>query len=97
MKETSKAFLDQEGLGSAKFKKDMAEYYQIASGELIRVTFEGSQKQIRISVMRQTVIVNMLQTFPKAENAAAAINNAAFYYNDIKDVVKNNGNSPHSD
>ena len=44
LKETSKAFLDQEGLGSKKFKKDMAEYYQIASGELIRVTFEGSQK-----------------------------------------------------
>ena len=88
LKDTSKAFLDQQGLGSQKFKKDMAEYYQIASGELIRVTFEGSQKTDSDKRTAADGYREYAANFPKAENAPAAINNAAFYYNDIKDVVK---------
>ena len=66
----------------------MAEYYQIASGELIRVTFEGSQKTDSDKRNAADGYREYAANFPKAENAAAAINNAAFYYNDIKDVVK---------
>jgi cellulose synthase operon protein C len=88
LKETSKAFLEQEGLGDKKFKKDMFEYYQLATGKLVEVSFEASQKTDADKRTAALGFLDYVNTFPKAENADSAVNAAAVYYNQVKDMAK---------
>ncbi|MBM76631.1 MAG: hypothetical protein CMK59_14590 [Proteobacteria bacterium] len=100
LKETSKAFYDQKGLGNSKFKKDMFEYYQLAYLQLIDMTFksspgfalyntEGSDLKDNNDVRAAANgFRDYVDAFPEAENAPNVLNTSAVYYYKIKDMAK---------
>jgi len=76
LKDVSKAFYDQDGLGKTKFKQEVFNIYERASFKLIEVTFEKSKdKAVAASDYRA-----FYQEFPESEVADLALNNAAVYY-----------------
>jgi len=87
LKEVAKAFYDQQGLGSAEFKKDVYKIYENASLKLIEINFAKNQDQAAAAGSYWA----FYQEFPTSENADLALNNASVYYNKlgrIKDEMK---------
>lgn len=84
LKEVSKAFYDQQGLGSKEFKKEVYNIYERASFKLIEITFEkGKDKAVAAADYWA-----FYQEFPGSEVADVAINNAAFYFHETGDLRK---------
>ncbi len=76
LKEVSKAFHDQDGLGSQTFKREVYNIYERASFKLIEVNFEKSQDKGTAAVAYRA----FFDEFPESEVADLALNNAAVYF-----------------
>ncbi len=76
LKDVSKAFYDQDGLGSSAFKKDVYNIYERASFKLIEVTFEKDKDE----AVAADAYLAFYQEFPESQVADLALNNAAVYY-----------------
>lgn len=84
LKEVSKAFYDQKGLGRTSFKKSVYNIYERASFKLIEVDMNKDKdaKKAADSFMA------FYDEFPKSEVADVALNNAAVYYHQEKEPQK---------
>lgn len=76
LKEVSKAFYDQDGLGSKAFKTEVYNVYERASFKLIEITFEKDKDYGKAA----TGFIAFVDEFPKSEVADLALNNAAAYF-----------------
>ncbi len=76
LKEVSKAFYDQEGLGSKAFKTEVYNVYERASFKLIEITFEKDKDHAKAAAG----FIAFVDEFPKSEVADLALNNAAAYF-----------------
>ncbi len=76
LKDVSKAFYDQDGLGTASFKKEVYNIYERASFKLIEINFEKSKDKGTAAVAYRA----FYDEFPESEVADLALNNAAVYY-----------------
>ena len=82
LKDVSKAFRDQVGLGGADFKKEVAGVYENASLKLIEVTFAKDQNKGTAANSYWA----FYQEFPASEKGDFALNNASVYYRDVGSV-----------
>ena len=80
LQSTANSFNNQEGLGNAAFKKEMFEYYEIASAKLVEVTFESSSKGDSDKITAANGYTEFAKTFPASKKADVALNLAAIYY-----------------
>ncbi len=76
IKETSKAFWTQEGLGSDKFKKEMHDIYSSSSFKVIELDFAANKDYSKTA----DAFVAFAEEFPEFEKVDFAYNNAAVYY-----------------
>ena len=76
LKIVSKAFYDQKGLGSKRFKKDMYGIYENATLKLIEVDFG----KIKDATKAADSYMVFYAEFPNSKKADFALNNAAVYY-----------------
>ncbi|MCB9686493.1 MAG: tetratricopeptide repeat protein [Alphaproteobacteria bacterium] len=76
LKQTAKTFRDQEGLGSPKFKEDVASIYMNSSFKVIEVAFEKDKDYGKAA----DGFVAFAEEFPSAAITPQALNNAAAYY-----------------
>ena len=83
LRTTSKAFHDQDGLGSKAFKTDTYKIYENASFKLIEVGLEKSGDKEKAA----DGFVAFYEEFPESPIAAQALNNASAYYAETKRVV----------
>jgi len=87
LKQTSKAFYDQPGLGDDAFKKDVFDIYMNSSFKLIEVNFDKDKDYGKAA----DGFVAFYNEFPSASLSAQALNNAAAYYaksERVADAVK---------
>ena len=85
LKEVSQAFYKQEGLGSnQQFKTDVLKVYENASLKLIEQEFAKSKDEAKTA----DAYVAFYEEFPSSENADLALNNAAVYYYNTKQVSR---------
>jgi tetratricopeptide (TPR) repeat protein len=84
LKDVSKAFYDQQSLGNAAFKKDMYQYYENASAQLIAVTYESDKDAVKAA----TSYMAFFAEFPESKKADIALNNAAAYFSQEGKVAK---------
>ncbi len=78
LKEVSKAFYDQEGLGSKRFKAEVYTIYERASFKLIEATFAKDSNKGNAA----TSFIAFHAEFPRSDVADLALNNAAAYFSD---------------
>jgi len=78
LKDVSKAFYDQEGLGSSAFKKEVYNVYERSSFKLIEVGFASDSDKVKAADGYRAFYAE----FPESEVADVALNNAAVYYHD---------------
>ncbi len=83
LKDVSKAFYDQDGLGSSSFKQEVFNIYERASFKLIEITFEKDQNKATAAVAYRA----FYDEFPKSEVADLALNNAAVYFHGEGDLA----------
>ena len=84
LKDVSKAFYDQDGLGGSKFKQEVYNIYERASFKLIEITFEKSaDKAVAAEDYRA-----FYAEFPESEVADLALNNAAVYFHGEGNLAK---------
>jgi len=88
LRDTAKAFRDQEGLGNKKFKEEMHQYYETSSLKEIEVIYNGSAKADGDKRTAADSYMSFVQDFPKAKKADLAVNIAAVYYYELKDTKK---------
>lgn len=87
LRQSSKVFLDQEGLGGAEFKKDTRDIYMNASFKLVEVNFDKDKDYGKAA----DGFVAFYDEFPDAAISAQALNNAAAYFSKagrVADSVK---------
>lgn len=87
LKKNSKFYYDQQGLGSAEFKKEVYGIYENASLKLIEVDFKKSSDKAKAAV----AYWDFYKEFPASANADLALNNASVYYHDLgrtSDAIK---------
>ncbi len=84
LREVSKAFFDQDGLGSKEFKKDVYNIYERASFKLIEINYEKAQDKKTAA----DSYIAFYGEFPSSEVADLALNNAAVYYHDTGFFMK---------
>ncbi len=84
LKDVSKAFYDQDGLGSASFKKEVYNIYERASFKQIETTFAADKDENKAAGS----YMGFYAEFPKSEVADLALNNAAFYFHNQGKVAK---------
>ena len=85
LKEVSKAFYDQPGLGSANFKKETYNVYERASFKLIEVSLAKNEIDKAKAAEMYLAFYN---EFPNSEVADTAVNNAAVYYTELNERSK---------
>lgn len=83
LKTTSKAFYEQDGLGSKKFKNEMYEVYASSSFKVIEVAQDTSPDPDRTA----DALFAFYEEFPTYEKADLALNNAAKYFYDAGRVA----------
>jgi len=83
LKEVSKAFYDQEGLGSSAFKKEVYNVYERSSFKLIEKNFETSKDEKTAA----DAYMAFYAEFPTSEVADLSLNNASVYYHNTKNVA----------
>jgi tetratricopeptide (TPR) repeat protein len=79
LKDVSKAFYDQQGLGSPDFKKEVYGIYENASLKLIDVNFKKGNDKAKAAADYMA----FYKEFPTSANADFALNNASVYYHDL--------------
>jgi tetratricopeptide (TPR) repeat protein len=79
LKSNAKLYYDQQGLGSADFKKDVYGIYENASLKLIEVTFKKGGDKAKGAADYWA----FYQEFPASSNADLALNNASVYYHEL--------------
>jgi tetratricopeptide (TPR) repeat protein len=79
LKDVSKAFYDQQGLGSATFKKETYNIYERASFKLIEEKFKKNNDKSYAAKAYE----GFYQEFPQSTVADVALNNASVYYFDL--------------
>lgn len=79
LKDVSKAFFDQEGLGSSDFKKEVYGIYENASLKGIEVAFKKSADKAKGAADYWA----FYKEFPTSANADLALNNSSVYYHDL--------------
>ena len=84
LKDVSKAFYDQEGLGRQSFKQEVFNIYERASFKLIEVTFEKSQDKATAASDYRA----FYDEFPESEVADLSLNNAAVYFHGEGNLAK---------
>ena len=84
LKDVSKAFYDQDGLGSSSFKKEVYNIYERASFKLIEKTFEKSKDEGSAA----NAYMAFYAEFPQSEVADLALNNASVYFHNTNNVAK---------
>lgn len=84
LKEVSKAFYDQDGLGSSSFKKEVYNIYERASFKLIETNFEKSKDEASAA----NAYMAFYAEFPNSEVADLALNNASVYFHNTNNVGK---------
>jgi len=82
LKEVSRAFYDQEGLGNTSFKKEVYSIYERASFKLIEIDYESKEDWLGAA----DHYVAFFEEFPESEVADQALNNAAVYYYKVKNT-----------
>ncbi len=82
LKKNSKFYYDQEGLGSAQFKKDVYNIYERSSFKLIEINFGNDEDYNKAA----DAFVAFYKEFPESEVAAQALNNASVYYHKVNRV-----------
>ncbi len=86
LKKNAKFYYDQEGLGSSKFKKEVYDIYQRASFQLIVVDFEKDKDELKAAKSYEAFYAEFKDT-AEMKVLATAINNAAVYYDNKKQVA----------
>jgi tetratricopeptide (TPR) repeat protein len=76
LRDTAKAFFDQQGLGNNAFKTEVFEIYEGASFQLIEETFKKDNDQ-KVAADAYMAFVN---AFEGSKRGDIALNNAAVYY-----------------
>jgi hypothetical protein len=76
LKKNSKFYYDTPGLGSAKFKTETYDIYENASFKVIETDYAKDQDHGKAA----DGLMAFYAEFPKAKNAALALNNASIYY-----------------
>lgn len=87
LKKNAKFYVDQPGLGSATFKKEMAEIYERSSFKLIETTLAADNDKGKAA----DAFVAFYNEFPNSDVGAQALNNATVYYketNRMGDEIK---------
>ena len=84
LKIVSKAFYDQEGLGGARFKKDMYAIYENATLKMIEVDYGKDKKATKAA----EAYLAFYAEFPSSKKADFALNNAAVYFHQEKNPQK---------
>ncbi len=79
LKDVSKAFFDQQGLGSSDFKKEVYGVYENASLKGIEVAFKKSSDKVSGAANYWA----FYKEFPTSANADLALNNSSVYYHDV--------------
>lgn len=79
LKANSKLYYDQEGLGSADFKKEVYGIYENASLKLIEVSFKKNPDKAKAADDYWA----FYKEFPTSANADLALNNASVYLHDL--------------
>lgn len=79
LKEVSKAFYDQSGLGSSDFKKEVYGIYENASIQMIEENFKKSNDKLKGA----SDYWAFYQEFPTSAKADIALNNSSVYYHDL--------------
>ncbi len=88
LKDVSKAFYDQKGLGSPDFKKEVYGVYENASLKLITIDFEKTQDKAKAAA----AYLAFYKEFPASQNADLALNNATVYLRElgrVKEAIEN--------
>ena len=83
LKKNSKFYFDQEGLGSASFKKEVYGIYENASLKFIEINFKKTSDKKQGAADYWA----FYQEFPNSQNADLALNNASVYYHDLGNVT----------
>ena len=86
LKKNAKFYYEQEGLGSSKFKKGVYEVYQKASFALIEKKFKDSGDKADAADSYMAFYKEFVDT-AETKVLATALNNAAFYYKELKRVA----------
>ncbi len=76
LRDTSKAFWKQEGLGSSAFKKEMYEIYSSSSFKVIELDYEATKDHGKAA----DSFLAFYREFADFEKVDVALNNAAAYY-----------------
>ena len=76
LRDTAKAFYEQEQLGSSSFKKEMYDIYSSASFTVIEEDFKANEDYAKTA----DAFLAFYDEFPKFEKVDVALNNAAAYY-----------------
>lgn len=79
LKEVSKAFYDQQGLGSDSFKTEVYGIYENASLKIVEESFKKTNDKAKGAADYWA----FYQEFPKSANADLALNNSSVYYHDL--------------
>ena len=88
LRDTAKAFQDQEGLGNASFKKEMKQIYEASAIKEIEVVYNGSPKADGDKRTAADSYMSFVRQFPEANKADVAVNISAVYYYELKDSRK---------
>lgn len=88
LRDTAKAFKEQEGLGNSKFKNEMAKIYETSALKEIEVVYNASPKADPDKRKAADSYIVFVKEFPDANKADIAVNIAAVYYYDLKDTKK---------
>ena len=88
LRDTAKAFKEQEGLGNSKFKTEMAKIYEASALKEIEVVYNASPKADPDKRRAADSYIVFVKDFPKANKADIAVNISAVYYYELKDTKK---------
>ncbi len=88
LRDTAKAFQDQEGLGNSSFKKEMRQIYEASAIKEIEVVYNASPKADGDKRTAADSYMTFVRQFPEANKADVAVNISAVYYYDVKDSRK---------
>ncbi len=86
LRDTAKAFQDQEGLGNAGFKKEMKQIYEASAIKEIEVVYNASPKANGDKKTAADSYMAFVREYPEANKADIAVNIAAVYYYELEDM-----------
>ena len=84
LKEISKAFYDQKGLGSDAFKKEVYNIYERSSFKLVDINYQKTKD----AAVAADAYMAFYGEFPSSEVADQALNNASVYFRQLALVDK---------